>query len=291
MTEAMKDADLRSSDEVFFNRVELALKLMRGQDVNRLIDSMAIAMPTELGRANADIYAMVTGRFRAGDSTIGSQFRAAGAPGEYTQMTLQDYRVMAGVPSDSLAAMERGVIQKYGKAQCATVGYCINPLMTNYLAALTRPRDWPDLPATFAKSVYLAPAYALSRGDTAALRSAAISLDSMSQARLAGARNEEGSTIGALEAYLALGDSLKALALARRLTDSSFMVTAIEASTPFRMPSALLWPHAILLRADLEAAKGNKTIAKEFYTRFLALWAKADPEFAPLMDRVRRAAK
>jgi len=50
-----------------------------------------------------------------------------------------------------------------------------------------------------------------------------------------------------------------------------------------------MWPRAILLRADLEAAKGSKDEAKKWYGRFLGLWVGADPEFAELMARVRKA--
>jgi hypothetical protein len=52
---------------------------------------------------------------------------------------------------------------------------------------------------------------------------------------------------------------------------------------------AFLHPQAILMRADLEAAVGDKAQARTYYRRFLTLWAKADPEFQPIVDRARKA--
>jgi TolB-like protein len=290
LAEAMKDPAMRNDTEVFFRRLETALKLMHGSEVIRLIDTMPTANPTELGRANANIYAMITGRYRAADSSNAARLRGV-APPEYIAMANEDYRATAGVFSDSLAAIERTLVQKYGKADCAKTGYCINPLVSLYTTALRQPHEWPDLPASMAKNIYLAPASALARNDTAALRTAANALDSLSSARAMGARNEDGSTVTAIDAFLILGDSLKALNLARRLTDSTLQTSAIEGSTATNMPTVLVWPRALLLRADLEAARGDKAIAKDFYQKFLALWANADPEFAPLLERVRRAAR
>lgn len=50
---------------------------------------------------------------------------------------------------------------------------------------------------------------------------------------------------------------------------------------------AFLWPRGMLLRAELESAIGNKATAKLLFQRVLALWAEADPEFKPLVDRAR----
>ena len=144
----------------------------------------------------------------------------------------------------------------------------------------------PDLE----KVLYFAPAYALARGDTAALRVAARSLDSLSQRRVGNARSEDGSTVLAADAYLALGDTISSLAMARRLADTTLQMSGIESALSTVSAAAiLLWPRVMLLRADLEAAKGDKQVAKDYYTKFLALWAKSDPEFVPLLTRVRAA--
>jgi hypothetical protein len=50
-----------------------------------------------------------------------------------------------------------------------------------------------------------------------------------------------------------------------------------------------LWPRALILRADLEAARGDKPKVKEFYQRFITLMSAADPEFQPIVDRAKKA--
>ena len=147
-----------------------------------------------------------------------------------------------------------------------------------------------ELPGELARNPLYAPAYAFSRGDTAALRAAAHTLDSISALRVGNARDENGITFIAADAYMALGDSVKALALARRLTDTTLQTSSIVSTLLVASaPTVLLWPRAMLLRAELEAAKGDKRVAREYYTNFLALWARSDPEFAPLVGRVRAA--
>jgi hypothetical protein len=122
------------------------------------------------------------------------------------------------------------------------------------------------------------------------MRKAARFMDSVSQRRVANVRPEDGSALIAAEAYLSLHDSVAALQMARRLTDTTMQRSGVEAAlTNIGGATALVWPRVLSLRADLEAAKGDKRIAREYYTRFLALWAKSDPEFAPLMARVRAA--
>ena len=52
---------------------------------------------------------------------------------------------------------------------------------------------------------------------------------------------------------------------------------------------AALWPRAMILRADLAMATGNKAEAKLWYSRVLDLWATADAELKPTIDRIRAA--
>ena len=53
--------------------------------------------------------------------------------------------------------------------------------------------------------------------------------------------------------------------------------------------AAGLWPRTMLLRADLEAARGHRGEARVWYQRFLDLWSRPDPEFKPIVDRARKA--
>jgi hypothetical protein len=45
----------------------------------------------------------------------------------------------------------------------------------------------------------------------------------------------------------------------------------------------------MLLRADLAAGLGKRDEARLWYGRFLAFWSDPDPEFRPLIDRIRKA--
>jgi hypothetical protein len=290
LAEAMKDSVIRADNELFMRRLEIAFKLQRGADVNRLLDSMPIANPSDLGRANAAIYGVGGGRARAGDSVYGILVRqgaGAAVPPQLIKVAQQANRIAAGAVSDSLGAIERDLFALPNfPPQCG--GGCFRVLGSFYTLALRSPRTWPKFSASVESLPALAPAIALAKNDTAALRRAAVVLDSISRSLLAAARGEDGSTAIAAEAYLALNDSVAALHLIQRLTDSTLQQTGIEASlSAAGAPAILLWPRAMLMRADLEAAKGSKQIAREYYTRFLALWAKADPEFTPMLERVR----
>lgn len=287
MNVVVKDPSLRSDNEFYLRRLEVALKLMQGDEVIRLIDSMPMANPSDLGRANAANYAVVTGRFRGMDSVYGVMFAAqAGLTKERLALAKQANRILAGVPSDSLAAIEQAFVAQAGSPVCGPV--CVGGLAVNYATAFRVPRKWPEFSPELREAPVLLPGIAASRRDTAAMRKSARWMDSVSQRRVATARTEDGSTIIAAEAYLSLGDSVAALQMARRLTDTTLQLSGIEASlTNIGGATALVWPRAMLLRADLEAAKGERRVARDYYTRFLALWAKSDPEFAPLMARVR----
>ena len=55
--------------------------------------------------------------------------------------------------------------------------------------------------------------------------------------------------------------------------------------------SILLVPRMMLLRADLAAALGFHDEARTWYARMTDLWAHADPELQPTVDRMRAALK
>ena len=92
----------------------------------------------------------------------------------------------------------------------------------------------------------------------------------------------------AAEAFLALRDSMAALIAIRRMTDTTLLSTPFEAVFGLGpVQAVLLWPRAMLLRADLESSIGEKLVAVDYYKKFLDLWSSSDPEFAPLIARVR----
>ena len=101
---------------------------------------------------------------------------------------------------------------------------------------------------------------------------------------------DNGSSIVAANTWLVLGDSARALAATRFLLDSlvphtSLLETTVSNGTSY----ALMWPRAMLLRADLAAAAAQRDEARLWYDRFLAIWSSPDPKFMPIVERARRA--
>lgn len=76
------------------------------------------------------------------------------------------------------------------------------------------------------------------------------------------------------------------------MLDSAIVHTPLETHVPGAdglVAMGALWSRAMLLRADLAAGQGLKDEARIWYGRFLDLWSKADPEFAPIVARARAA--
>jgi hypothetical protein len=132
---------------------------------------------------------------------------------------------------------------------------------------------------------------AVARGDTARVRADARAIDSTA-ARTARAGDVDSAwAIVAADGYLIVGDSAAALHSLEFMLDSTVAQTPIGTLVPFGGGSLTGWmfPRAMLLRADLATALGKKAEGRLWYARFLQLWSNADPEFAPLMARVRAA--
>ena len=267
--------------------MEVELKMWRPTRSLTLYDSTRAhpfqirggANPITIGNLLAQV-APVFGQLNVYDSlvTIGSR----GAPPDRIALSHSIIRAYAGMPEDSIAAIFTRV---YNAATPA-----VQRQLVAALALLWRtwsPATWPTLDTTVtdARSVM---AVAMQRKDTAMLRRSTQSVDSVSRALTSGLLPDSGLAIVAAEGYLALGDSLRALNTARHWIDdvlpfSPLMVGQVVGNT------MLLVPRVVLLRADLAAALGFKDEARLWYQRYLDLWAKADPQATPVLDRVRKA--
>ena len=100
---------------------------------------------------------------------------------------------------------------------------------------------------------------------------------------------DTGMTLVAAQAFLILGDSTRALQLTRRWLDSLLTYSSLVSGPSAGTFVLQLTPRAILMRADLAAGLGIKDEGRLWYDRFLSLWSEAEPEFRPLVERVRKS--
>lgn len=283
-----------SGSTATLNRLEIAVKLWRGLDANRLYDSIrshpaTIAMlpagPITTG-ALAVITAPVLGRMHDYDSLLTAGLRVASAPPSFERLSREGVRLLVGFPTDSLVGAERAAFDELAPARGA--GLATRRIVLTLAFGLRAPRQtWPALDTTVADPrIRLAIAYM--RRDTTALRANARRLDSLSSVYIAALLPDTGAALVAAEGYLALRDSAAALRATRRWLDSSVAYTTLilAQGNTFTQP---LVPRAMVLRADLAAALGHRDEARLWYQRFLDFWAKADPDFQPLVARVRKS--
>jgi hypothetical protein len=146
---------------------------------------------------------------------------------------------------------------------------------------------WPPLDTTVSDPrIRLITAFM--QKDTSRLRRATRRLDSLSRVYIAALVPDTGITLVAAQGYLALYDSAAALRMTRRWLDSSLVYTPLTFQSGNTLVQPLI-PGAMLLRADLAAGLGQKEEAALWYKRLLDFWVKAQPEFQPLIERVKKS--
>ena len=269
-------------------RTELAIKLGRGAEARAWFDSLVARTPDRPATAwRRGSWSAMFGRF--------ARFRAwvDQSPGRTAEERAYIKRlpgVMLGVRDDSMAAAEAAWFAAPRAANCDR--QCAGQRILPSLAfGLWLPRvAWPAL-SDSSTDQRLLPAMALASHDTAALRRAAVKLEASVHEQVdAGGDDRSGMGIAASDAFVLLGDSTRALQLARFLVDSSMPRAILFSSLGNDWPaSPVLWPRAMLQRADLAAALGFRDEARTWYGRLLDLWADADAEMQPAIARIRRA--
>jgi hypothetical protein len=275
----------------FMPAEELHIKLWRNEAL-ALYDSLRAHPYTVRGGANPvtvgnllTVVAPVFGQMSLYDSLVAVGSR--GLPPNRLAFSRAVIRSIAGLPSDSLPVLFTSLF-----AAAAAGGSSAGPTRTlgPYLIHATRTwpsSDWPRLDTTVV-DLRAVPVIAIQRGDTTMLRRSAKSLDSLSRVMISALVPDTGLTLVAAEAYLAVRDSLAALRMTRRWLDSVFTYTTMltGSATP---NAALFVSKAMLLRADLAAALGFKDEARLWYRRILVFWKEADPEYRPVVERVKRS--
>lgn len=281
---------------IILDRLEIAIRRGRGAEVRQLLDSAGHAfrgktvpssVPVALALANA-----IVGRLGGFDTLIAT----LGAPPvivRYYQLSLRT--LLTGSGTDSTVVAERETFDFVTGAGAGSAVQATNLISPTLGLGLRIPRpSWPAIVVNpkdreAISGAVLLPALALARGDSQEFRRATRALDSAATAPVGGvSRLIAGVT--AAQSYMILADSQSALRLLRHVVDSSFASIPITAtlSTGFG-PAGIVWPRAILDRADLARALGFHDEARTWYGRFIGLWGDPDAEFAPLMLRVRAA--
>jgi tetratricopeptide (TPR) repeat protein len=278
----------------FLLRMETELKAGDGKEAIRIYDSVRAAngpLPgagtTTVRMGNAiSAYGMAFGRVAEFDSLLGRNLTQQNAPPVVGRYNFPAVRAMlSGVPSDSLAALERELFD-FTRTNRGSIA-ATRAIVLTMQYALRMPRaTWPALDTTI-RDLKLQPAMALARGDTAAVRRAARSMDSVLTVIYTTFGNDTGYTLVAAEAYLALRDTTAALRTLRYGLDTAMATAQYFPMQGGGFTPGYTAPRIMLLRADLAAARGLKDEARLWYKRFIDAWSTAAPELQPVVARAR----
>jgi Tfp pilus assembly protein PilF/TolB-like protein len=272
-------------------RMELAAKRGRGFESRAMFDSLVKAIPDapgiDAGRGAMELMFGRSVRFeRAG---LAAAARLGPAAVAYQREVVM---AMYGVPRPGLVAAESAFFASMGDSACNR-----SCRFQRVIPTLAFSPHVPQIPAAVLDSASSADgrlviAYALAKGDTAELRKGAVNQEVQARANISQGLGEFGWSLIAAGAYLQLHDTTAAMRVTRFFVDTAMAympVTSGAASGIVATGAAVLWPRAMLLRADLARATGNKSEALYWYRRVLDLWADADAELRPTLDRIRAA--
>ena len=270
-------------------KIEVAAKLGRGAESRAAFDSLVKAYPDEsaplLARGSLELMFGRTARMLTAYS---NRLKARGpeAIAYYRHVP----RVLLGVPRAELGRDEAAYLAAIRDTTC-TITCKADAIYPSLAFALRAPRTmWPAFGALEATHVNEQPARALSLRDTSALRRIALTRDSLAHRNVSVGWWEEGWSVIAADAYLALGDSAAALRMARFFVDTAMAPSSLLNQVVGGGYGAdAFWPRMMLLRADLAAAAGSRAEAMLWYDRVLDLWADADAELRPTVERIRAA--
>jgi tetratricopeptide (TPR) repeat protein len=198
-------------------------------------------------------------------------------------------RVILGLPTPQLAETEAAYLASMKDTLTCNAACRMNRVFGSLVFGMRAPRaSWPkELRSEL--SLLTQSANAITTGDTASLRSAAVALDSSARARVAMLWPDDGHATIAAEGYLALRDSANALRMLRFAVDSAMPIVPVARTNVIGMSLGLWWVRGMLMRAELAAAMRQTEEARKWYDRVLAMWSEADPEFQEDIARIRAA--
>lgn len=275
-------------------RVQIAVIQGRGDTGRAALDTLAKLVANDSTSAlRVGALAAAFGRVRPLLSAIDGVATAEGWTPEQRAYTRHRPYVMMGAPLPSVLADERryaeslpgDTICSAGRPGCRTTSLFFT---LGYAPRL--PRTWQPFTGIPAGVRFFA-AHAITFPDTSWLQPEIKLLDSVAVAARASGNNDLALPMHVSELYLTVRDTVNALRATRWFTDSTMTVLArtTTSNDPLEW-QYLLAPRMMKQRGDLAAALGFREEALVWYGKLLSLWADADAEFKPEVDRVRAAA-
>jgi len=277
--------------QVLRTRVEVAAKLGHGAEARAMFDSLVKAVPDAPGidvqRGSIELMFGRLTRFDRGMAAAGARLGP-----EAVAYQKQVGRALLGLPREDMARDEAAFFGSMTDAGC--VAECRLARLQPTLLFV------PHVPvgglasdsALAGKNFRFEIARLMVANDTAKLRRWARSFERDSHDDVANVSTDFGFSLVAANLYLVLHDSVSALRAVRFFVDSAMTFQSVAANGIGGLSNfvgSAFWPRAMLLRADLAVAAGQREEAKKWYGRVLDLWADADPELAPTVARIRTA--
>ena len=274
-------------------RVQLATLLGNGTAGRAALDTLARELPDDSTKAiRIGALGAAFGRVRPLVAAIDGYAASHAWTAARRAYTKHRPYVLIGMPPPSMADDEHRYAESIpgdtmclaGRPNCRTTN-----LFYTLVYAPRVPRAWTVYRQTPVGLRFFV-SYAIMRNDSAYLRVMAKFVDSVALAAHRAGNDDLGIPASVSEAYLALGDSANAMRTVRWATDSSLAVQARNSSSndgwdwPY-----LAAPRVMRLRADLAAKLGFAEEARTWYEKVISLWADADPELKPEVDRMRTA--
>jgi tetratricopeptide (TPR) repeat protein/TolB-like protein len=289
---ALARSPLRAGDlsRGLISRLELLIKLDSTAAAGQLADSLLTVRDTAGIGPNLAFTAMLLGRH----GRVELIFTANPLPPPVMRFFKAALLTMQGaVPADLVAAelgLDSFIAQQAPEPQRAAARSNLLMLTAPWTMSLDRPPALQALDTAAADPRVQVMVHAVRR-DTAALRRALASLDSVALATPREVQTAVNFQIAA-EGYLLLGDSATAYARLREF-DARFLFLSPLApySAGFGNLTASIqtWGRTWLRLADLAAARGDRDVAVHNYRRVIGLWQGADPPFQPMVQRARAA--
>jgi len=275
--------------QVLRTRLEVAAKLGHGAEARAMFDSLVKAVPDAPGidvqRGSIELMFGRLTRYDRGSAAAGARLGP-----EAVAYQKQIGRALLGIPREDMARDEAAFFKSMSDAGCALA------------CRLTRLQPTlmyvPHVPVGGLASDSVLPAnnfrFTIARlmlaKDTAKLRQEARAYEFTSRDNVANANQDFGYGLLAANLFLVVHDSASALRAVRFVVDSAMTFQSVAAGAMGGLTNVMgsaFWPRAMLLRADLAAAAGQREEAKKWYERVLDLWADADADFAPTIARIR----